>query len=114
MRPVANRKRSHPERGKTGEAGSAYLCAGGTDHAGAAVVQSGRAERQARMAQTVPAAADALAADRVVIGVPKETAIGERRVGLIPETVQRLVEGGAAVVSPERADGLAQLPPHDW
>jgi proton-translocating NAD(P)+ transhydrogenase subunit alpha len=42
----------------------------------------------------------------VRIGVPKETAAGERRVALVPEVVARLVEGGHEVVV-ERGAGSA-------
>jgi proton-translocating NAD(P)+ transhydrogenase subunit alpha len=34
----------------------------------------------------------------MTIGVPAETALGERRVGLVPESVARLVKAGAAVI----------------
>ena len=34
----------------------------------------------------------------MTIGVPAETALGERRVGLVPESVGRLIKAGAAVV----------------
>src|SRR5262245_55399672 len=39
------------------------------------------------------------------IGVPRETVPGERRVALVPETVQRLVKGGNEVVV-ERGAGV--------
>jgi NAD(P) transhydrogenase subunit alpha len=42
------------------------------------------------------------------IGVPKETATGERRVALIPDSVQRLVKAGAEVVV-ERGAGESAL-----
>jgi H+-translocating NAD(P) transhydrogenase subunit alpha len=42
----------------------------------------------------------------VRIGVPKETAVGERRVALVPEVVAKLVEGGHEVVV-ERGAGSA-------
>ena len=35
---------------------------------------------------------------RVKVGIPKEVAEGERRVGLVPETVGRLVKDGFEVV----------------
>jgi H+-translocating NAD(P) transhydrogenase subunit alpha len=35
---------------------------------------------------------------RVKVGIPKEVAEGERRVGLVPETVGRLVKDGFEVL----------------
>ncbi len=46
------------------------------------------------------------------IGVPKETMPGERRVGLVPETVGRLTKSGNTVVV-ERGAGLASAFPDD-
>jgi len=42
----------------------------------------------------------------VRIGVPKETAVGERRVALVPEVVAKLVEAGHEIVV-ERGAGSA-------
>ena len=35
---------------------------------------------------------------RVKVGIPRETSDGERRVGLVPETVGRLVKDGFEVI----------------
>ena len=44
------------------------------------------------------------------IGVPKETADGERRVALVPEVVRKLVGGGHEVVVEAGAGEQALLP----
>jgi NAD(P) transhydrogenase subunit alpha len=49
------------------------------------------------MAQTVPSAPESPASARVKVGVPKETLPGETRVGLIPDTVTRLIGAGMDV-----------------
>jgi H+-translocating NAD(P) transhydrogenase subunit alpha len=46
------------------------------------------------------------------VGVPKETAAGERRVALVPDVVRRLVAGGLVVVV-EHGAGVAALIPDD-
>src|SRR5689334_2653094 len=38
------------------------------------------------------------------VGIPKETALGERRVALVPETVGRLPAGATVVVEPGAGD----------
>ncbi len=48
------------------------------------------------------------------IGVPKETADGERRVALVPETVGRLVKGGMEVVVERGAGGHAFFSDDDY
>ena len=46
------------------------------------------------------------------IGVPKETADGERRVALVPEVVRKLVSGGGGLeVVVERGAGAGALIP---
>ena len=44
------------------------------------------------------------------IGVPKETAAGERRVALVPETVGKLTGGGFEVIFERGAGGAASFP----
>ena len=44
------------------------------------------------------------------IGVPKETAEGERRVALVPDVVRRLAAGGHSVVLESGAGAAAGLP----
>lgn len=44
------------------------------------------------------------------IGVPKETASGERRVALVPEVVRKLSGGGHAVVVEAGAGEAAGIP----
>ena len=51
------------------------------------------------MAETAEAAAQQVAAPKVIVGAVRERAPGERRVALTPETVE-----SAAVVLPLRAD----------
>jgi NAD(P) transhydrogenase subunit alpha len=46
----------------------------------------------------------------VRIGVPKETAAGERRVALVPETVGKLTGGGFEVIFERGAGGAASFP----
>src|SRR2546430_10511458 len=46
--------------------------------------------------------------ERMKVGVPKETAINERRVALVPETVGRLVQAGLEVLG-ERGAGEGAL-----
>ena len=43
------------------------------------------------------------------IGVPRETAAGERRVALVPEVVAKLVEAGHGVVIERGAGGAASF-----
>lgn len=50
------------------------------------------------MAQAIPQSPEAARSDRVTIGVPKETAPGEKRVSLIPDTVTRLLTDGVEIV----------------
>src|SRR2546430_3310814 len=45
--------------------------------------------------------------ERMKVGVPKETAINERRVALVPETVGRLVQAGLEVLVERGAGGGA-------
>ena len=42
------------------------------------------------------------------IGVPKETAEGERRVALVPEIVRKLSDGGAVEVLVQRGAGAGR------
>src|SRR5260370_6457492 len=44
------------------------------------------------------------------VGVPKETAVNERRVALVPDTVARLVKSGLAVVVEQGAGAGAAWP----
>ena len=44
------------------------------------------------------------------IGVPKETAAGERRVALVPETVGKLTSGGFEVIIERGAGEAASFP----
>ena len=44
------------------------------------------------------------------IGVPKETAEGERRVALVPEVVRKLVGAGHSVAVQRDAGGGAMIP----
>src|SRR5260370_25662171 len=44
------------------------------------------------------------------VGVPKETAVNERRVALVPDTVARLVKSGLAVVVEQGAGTGAAWP----
>ena len=50
------------------------------------------------MTETVPQTPESPVPGKVTIGVPRETAPGETRVSLIPETVARLTGSGVAVV----------------
>jgi NAD(P) transhydrogenase subunit alpha len=43
--------------------------------------------------------------DRTTIGVPKESAPGERRVALVPDIVRRLADGVEVVVEPGAGAG---------
>jgi H+-translocating NAD(P) transhydrogenase subunit alpha len=52
------------------------------------------------------------ATQRTVVGVPRETASGERRVALVPKVVERLVAAGLAVVVETEA-GLGALIPDE-
>jgi NAD(P) transhydrogenase subunit alpha len=46
----------------------------------------------------------------MVIGVPRETAAGERRVALVPETVGKLVKSGLTVTVERGAGSAASFP----
>lgn len=46
----------------------------------------------------------------MIIGVPKERAVGEHRVALVPESVSRLVKGGARVLVERGAGASAGFP----
>ena len=48
------------------------------------------------------------------VGVPRETAAGERRVALVPETVKRLAGGGFEVAVERGAGEAASFPDPDY
>jgi H+-translocating NAD(P) transhydrogenase subunit alpha len=48
------------------------------------------------------------------VGVPRETAAGERRVALVPETVKRLTGGGFEIAIERGAGEAASFPDHDY
>src|SRR2546426_11943518 len=48
------------------------------------------------------------------VGVPRETAAGERRVALVPETVKRLAGGGFEVAVERGAGEAASFPNPDY
>src|SRR5256885_13708703 len=48
------------------------------------------------------------------VGVPRETAAGERRVALVPETVKRLAGGGFEVAVEGGAGETASFPDPDY
>src|SRR2546430_11475106 len=48
------------------------------------------------------------------VGVPRETAAGERRVALVPETVKRLSGGGFEVAVERGAGEAASFPDPDY
>ena len=48
------------------------------------------------------------------VGVPRETASGERRVALVPETVKRLTGGGFEVAIERGAGEPASFPDRDY
>ncbi|PWU25162.1 MAG: NAD(P)(+) transhydrogenase (Re/Si-specific) subunit alpha [Candidatus Rokuibacteriota bacterium] len=48
------------------------------------------------------------------VGVPRETAAGERRVALVPEVVSRLSQGGFEVMLEQRAGEAAAYPDSDY
>ncbi len=50
----------------------------------------------------------------MIVAVPKETALNERRVALVPETVQRLVKSGAEVRVARGAGVAAAFPDDDY
>jgi len=52
--------------------------------------------------------------DRLAIGIPKETIAGERRVSLIPETVSRLIGGGADVLVERGAGEQSSIGDHAY
>ncbi|HMI21535.1 MAG TPA: hypothetical protein VK496_01335, partial [Gaiellaceae bacterium] len=48
------------------------------------------------------------------VGVPRETAAGERRVALVPESVKRLAGGGFEVAVERGAGEAASFPDPDY
>src|SRR2546429_7077523 len=50
----------------------------------------------------------------MTVGVPRETAAGERRVAVVPETVKRLAGGGFEVAVERGAGEAARFPDPDY